>query len=70
MDTLRYVAGCEITYETFLGQQRTCRVEAVHADIKGGRPGFDGTIIDGPDAGRTVWGYDDQIVDVRMEGGA
>ena len=41
---------------------RTVTVTAVYADIKNGRPGFDGVIAAGPYAGQDVWGYADQIV--------
>jgi hypothetical protein len=35
-------------------------------DVKRGRPGFDGTVVSGPEKGKDVWGYDDQIVDLRL----
>jgi len=65
----RYVVGCEVTYETNMGDLRTVKVTAVHDDIKNGEPGFDGTVLAGYEANVAVWGYDRQIVSVRQEGG-
>jgi hypothetical protein len=61
----RYEVGSVIEYETFGGGLRVVRVEVVEANIKNGLPGFDGTVVEGPDRGMSVWGYDDQIVRVR-----
>lgn len=56
----RPAVGDVITYVDFLGGRRTVYVTAVDDDIKNGRPGFDGHLIDDPDF--LVWGYDSQIV--------
>lgn len=50
------------------GETRRVRVTATYEDIKNGRPGFDGDLLDGKDAGSrfgSVWGYDDQVLYVE-----
>jgi hypothetical protein len=59
-----YKVGDEIVYETFLGNRRRVLVTDREDDIKNGRPGFDGVIRSGGEAGEEVWGYDDQIISV------
>ena len=61
-----YEAGDVIVYRTFGGGLRRVRVVERLADVKHGRPGFDGTVVSGPEKGRDVWGYDHQIVDLRL----
>lgn len=53
-----YSIGDQIVYSPFGGGMRTVTVTDKEADIKNGRPGFDGVMADGT----TVWGYDDQIL--------
>lgn len=60
-----YNVGDTIVYSTFGGDLRVVLVEGKDEDIKNGCPGFDGTVIEGPDIGMGVWGYDNQIVEVR-----
>jgi len=57
-----YEVGDTVRYETFTGELRTVRVTAKHAEIKNGKPGFDGYIHGNEDD--TVWGYDNQIIRV------
>lgn len=52
-----YEVGSIVVYRTFGGGMRRVEVTAREANIKNGRPGFDGVTLDG----MTVWGYDDQI---------
>lgn len=59
-----YNVGDVLTYATRLGDQRTVRVTYKSRNIKSFQPGFDGDIIDGPDAGKAAWGYDSQILHV------
>lgn len=61
-----YEAGDVIVYRTFGGGLRRVRVLERLADLKRGRPGFDGTVVSGPEKGLSVWGYDDQIVNLRL----
>jgi hypothetical protein len=49
-----------IQYRPFGGGLRNVTVETKEADVKNGRPGFDGIT----DRGEYVWGYDDQIIAV------
>lgn len=63
---MEYNVGDTITYRAFGGVLRVVRVEEKDPDIKNGQPGFDGTVIEGPDAGMSVWGYDDQIEIVEV----
>ena len=46
------------------GGLRTGIVTEKHDDVKNGRPGFDMRCSDGGE----YWGYDDQIVEVRVLG--
>jgi hypothetical protein len=60
-----YEVGDVIEYRTFTGNHRRVLVEYKEADVKNGRPGFDGTCTNGgANPGMTVWGYDDQITRV------
>ena len=61
---LEYKVGDTISYRPFGGGIRRVRVTARHADVKNGRPGFDGELLEGATALGTieVWGYDNQIV--------
>jgi hypothetical protein len=62
---LDYKVGDIIEYTPFGGGTR--RVEVTHreADIKNGRPGFDGTLVGAShELGQRVWGYDRQITRV------
>ena len=62
---MKYKVGSIVTYRDFLGSSRTVRVEEKYADIKNGRPGFAGPMIDeNGNALGDVWGYDSQIVRV------
>ena len=55
---MNYNVGDIISYKIFDGSVRSnVRVTAKLADVKNGRPGFDGMAGDTP-----VWGYDSQIV--------
>lgn len=49
--------GAVVSVGDFLGGTATIFVTAVHADIKNGRPGFDGLASDGTD----VWRYSHQV---------
>lgn len=60
MVKFKYKVGSTIKYSQFDGGDRTVVVENKEADIKNGRPGFDGTNA----AGEGCWGYDDQIIGV------
>lgn len=46
---------------------RIVLVDEHEQDIKNGRPGFGGTVIEGPETGMTVWGYDTQVTGVRKD---
>jgi hypothetical protein len=59
---VEYEAGDVIWYRPFRGGLRRVLVEERLADVKHGRPGFDGTIESAPEKGMPVWGYDHQIV--------
>jgi hypothetical protein len=59
-----YNVGDEITYALWGGGLRTGIVTEKHGDVKNGQPGFDMVCADGG----TYWGYDDQIVRVRVLG--
>jgi hypothetical protein len=61
-----YEAGDVIVYQTFGGGLRRVKVEQRLANVKRGRPGFDGTVVSGPEKGKPVWGYDYQIVPLRL----
>ena len=58
---MNYNEGDVIRYRTFCDNIRTVLVTTSHADIKKGRPGFDGVTVPGA---APVWGYDSQIVEV------
>lgn len=63
---MNYKAGDTITYELSNSTIRTVVVDARHEDVKNGRPGFSGKMIDpNPeyDWQADVWGYDEQIVE-------
>jgi hypothetical protein len=66
-DISTYETGDVITYRAFGKVLRTVRVSTREPDVKNGRPGFDGQVIDGPERGTDVWGYDSQIEEVRQE---
>jgi len=57
-----YKVGSVIGYEALDGTRRKVVVTEKISDIKNGRPGFDGYIVDQPE--NTVWGYDKQIIRV------
>lgn len=57
-----YRIGSTIVYSPFGGGEREIIVTSKEADIKNGRPGFDGYQTNEKDF--TVWGYDYQIVRV------
>jgi hypothetical protein len=60
---VEYEAGDVIWYRPFGGGLRRVIVDGRRlADVKHGRPGFDGIVVSGPEKGTAVWGYDDQIV--------
>ncbi|MGH8975472.1 MAG: hypothetical protein ACRD0C_19980 [Acidimicrobiia bacterium] len=61
-----YEAGDVIVYQTFGGGLRRVKVERRLSNVKRGQPGFDGTVVSGPEKGMPVWGYDDQIVPLRL----
>lgn len=59
-----------VIYRPFGGGTRRVRVATKEADVKNGRPGFSGQLVDEDGsltAGDTygVWGYDSQIVEVQ-----
>jgi len=58
-----YTVGSVIEYASF-GPLRRVKVVAVDPDVKNGRPGFDGTIVSGPEDGQPAWGYDSQVTRV------
>jgi hypothetical protein len=69
-NTIEYWTGDLVIYRPFGGGTRRVKITAKYDDIKNGRPGFDGVLVD--DAGAlggndalSVWGYDDQIVEVQ-----
>jgi hypothetical protein len=55
-----------IVYQPFGGGLRRVRIEQRLANVKRGRPGFDGTVVSGPEKGQPVWSYDYQIVPLRL----
>jgi hypothetical protein len=63
---MEYEAGGVIWYQTFGGGLRQVRVGERLADVKHGRPGFSGVVVSGPENGNPVWGYDYQIVELRL----
>ena len=56
------IAGELVRYKTFANIVRTVRVTTASADIKNGKPGFEGADAD---SGETVWGYDSQIIPAK-----
>lgn len=60
-NTKGYEVGDTISYTPFGGGVRRVRVVESFADVKNGEPGFDGIVLDGPEEGATVWGYDRQV---------
>ena len=59
---MNYSNGSIIDYRTWTGEVRRIIVTEKLDDVKNGRSGFDGVLVD--DATFEVWGYDDQIVRV------
>lgn len=63
-----YEIGDILEYSTFTGAVRKIVVTDKDDDIKNGRPGFGGTLVDpDPDGWNDVWGYDSQIVRVTRK---
>lgn len=62
-----YKVGDTVVYASADGQ-RSILVDDKDPDIKNGRPGFGGTVVRGPLKGMSVWGYDEQIVEVVSNG--
>ena len=57
---MEYTYGDIVVYRS--GAIRHVLVDEIEEDIKNGRPGFGGTVVnDGPEKGVSVWGYDSQI---------
>lgn len=57
-----FKTGDIIEYTPFGGGTRRVEVTEMHADIKNGRAGFDGILVD---SNRDeVWGYTDQVTRV------
>lgn len=61
---MNYNEGSVIQYSPFGGGTRTVLVDEKSSDIKNGRPGFGGTLVDAADGPVSVWGYDSQIIGV------
>lgn len=63
-NTMNYEVGDIISYRPFGGGGRRVRVTARYDDIKNGRPGFDGELVNASpdDLYTSVWGFDSQIV--------
>ena len=59
---MRYSEGSIIDYRLVTGEVRRVLITEKLDDVKNGRSGFDGVLVD--DVGFEVWGYDDQIVRV------
>ena len=59
---MKYSQGSIIDYRTWTGEVRRVIVTSREDDVKNGRSGFDGVLVN--DTGNAVWGYDDQIVRV------
>lgn len=69
MSVIEYAEGSVVTYEPFGGGPRAVYVTSREADIKNGRPGFEGVILNRAsnpaiDFG-FAWGYDSQILSAR-----
>jgi hypothetical protein len=67
---VRYHPGDELLVDS-LGEQWVVRVDARHEDLKDGRPGWTGSLVEvrgqrlyGHSLGAGVWGYDDDVLDV------
>lgn len=61
-----YKVGSILIYTCFGGGKRRVRVTEKDSNIKNGRPGFGGVVLnDGGEAGMGCWGYDDQIDSVE-----
>lgn len=61
MPVPHYAAGDIILYRCFETEERRVQVTQRSADIKRGKPGFEGRHLNGIGV---VWGYDDQIIEV------
>ena len=59
---MNYSNGSIIDYRTWTGEVRRVLITEKLDDVKNGRSGFDGVLVD--DTGFGVWGYDDQIIRV------
>ena len=59
---MNYSNGSIIDYRTWTGEVRRVLITEKLDDVKNGRSGFDGVLVD--DVGFEVWGYDDQIIRV------
>lgn len=55
--------GDVIWYRDFGGGERQVEIENLYEDIKNGRSGFDGILLNGTlsDGSKAVWGYTNQI---------
>lgn len=62
IEHLRYGIGDRVAYMSFGYIRRIVEVTFKSEDIKNGQAGFDGVVVNGPEAGTSVWGYDDQIL--------
>ena len=63
---MEYEAGDVICYQPFGGGLRRVRVVERLSDVKHGRPGFSGVVVSGPEKDLPVWGYDYQLVPLRL----
>jgi hypothetical protein len=57
-----YNVGDQILYQPTAGPRRLVVVTEKSEDIKNGRPGFAGDVLQ---TGELVWGYDSQIVEIK-----
>ena len=66
VSSLSYSVGDTVEYRPSTGPSRVVKVTSKSANIKNGRPGFDGVNLSREHAklDANVWGYDDQIVRV------
>ena len=62
-----YKIGDVIECSSFSVAVLRIKVMNKEEDIKNGRPGFDGVLLNGPDVGCLVWRYDSQILNVIAE---
>ena len=62
--TRDYGTGDIVVYRTSTDDVRRVRVDSRTDNVKHNTPGFDGVVVDGPEKGKDVWGYDDQIITV------